>query len=762
MSGTGWLTTNDVHHLFPRNFAHLEAGLTQLRDPQELRLEVDRVSFRNEDNGWTVFKGTPQTGGPPVTAVGHFTVINPGESYHLIGNWIQHRTFGPQFQIERSAPIRPTTEDGIVRYLSSGMIKGIGPKTAEKIVAHFHTEALNILDEQPHRILEVPTIGRKKGETIIEAWVENRAVHDVMMFLNGHGISPLFATRLYRLYGKETISIVSRDPYRLAHEVRGIGFISADRIAQQLGIAPDSPQRIRAAIVFLLNSASEKGHCYLSTEQLRSDLTSTLQLDPDVLRHKMLDSLSELNESGAIVSESVLDGSGNRDSAQYPMSLYLAESSVAHQLSELTARPVAVENDRVDGWLARYCEASGTQLSEEQLRAVKLSVQSRVFILTGGPGVGKTTTANAIIRLLKAMGRGVALCAPTGRAAQRLTEVAAVQAKTIHRLLEWQPREGTFARDEHSPLTAQAVICDEASMLDVKLAEALIRAVPKTAQLILIGDVDQLPSVGPGNVLRDLIDSGVVPYCRLGTIFRQAATSDIIRIAHTINRGDSPEFSASATTDCRFLEVDQPEQIRQVICEQVSTILPQFGWDPIRDVQILTPMNRGDLGTQMLNELLQEQLNPRKQGLPEYRRGQLRLRPQDKVIQISNNYDLGVFNGDIGIVQHAEGESGKLYVAFGERLVAYEPDQSLELRLAYGITIHKSQGSEFPVVVIPVSMQHYIMLQRNLIYTALTRAKKLAVFVGTKKALVHAVQNQNSLRRQTRLLQRLKEATGLH
>lgn len=730
--------------------------MSEQQHMQELRLDIDRISFRNEDNGWTVLKGSTPDFGNPVTAVGHFTAINPGESYQLFGQWIEHKTFGRQFQIDRSVPVRPTTEAGIIKYLSSGVIKGLGPKTALRIVKHFKAETLNILDAQPSRLLDVPNIGKKKGQTIIDGWFENRAIHEVMMFLNNHGVSPIFATRLFRTYGKDTISTVSRDPYRLAYEVRGIGFVSADKIARELGIAADSEQRIRAAIIFLLNQSADKGHCYLNSKQLINELMQTLNLDLDLVTAKFIDCLTALNESGKVHSEWCTTHEGSREHIHYPSSLLIAEASVAKRIADFTNRPLTVEQDRLDAWLKRYCDAAGTELSEEQFAAVKASAQNRVFILTGGPGVGKTTTANAIIRLLKAMGKGVTLCAPTGRAAQRLTEVSAVQAKTIHRLLEWQPHEGVFAKNEESPLTAQVVICDEASMLDIKLADALIRATPPTAQLILIGDVDQLPSVGPGNVLRDLIDSNAVPFTRLETIFRQAATSDIVRIAHGINRGEQAAFTDLPDSDCQFIKHDEPEQIRAAILDYVCRQMPKQGWDPIKDVQILTPMNRGELGTQTLNEILQETLNPKRPQVPEFRRGSLILRQGDKVIQCANNYDLGVFNGDIGIVQHATGQSDKVHIQFGDRLVAYEPEQSIDLKLAYAITIHKSQGSEFPAVVLPVSMQHYVMLQRNLIYTGLTRAKKLAIFAGTKKALNFATQNQTAHARQTRLVERIR------
>ena len=470
--------------------------------------------------------------------------------------------------------------------------------------------------------------------------------------------------------------------------------------------------------------------------------------------------LTELNEAGSILSERLSED--NTTTAHYRMDLAAAEWTVANKLGKLLKEPLDIDQDRTNKWLLRYSEASGTELADEQLDAVLKAASTRVFILTGGPGVGKTTTANAIIRLLKAMGKEVALAAPTGRAAQRLAEVAATNAKTIHRLLEWNPQLGGFGRDETNPLAAQAVIVDEASMLDIRLAAALIQAVPATAQLILIGDIDQLPSVGPGNVLRDLIESNRIPFTRLSRIFRQAASSHIVQTAHSINKGETPQFETLASgSDCIFITQDSGAEISSTIRNLLKNQLPgDFGFDPIRDVQLLTPMNRGELGTQTLNEDLQKLLNPPSPTKTEFKRGNLLIRAGDKVIQSSNNYDLGVFNGDIGLIIEAGVAGGKVIVRFTDgRTVTYKKDHVSELRLAYAITIHKSQGSEFPVVILPTSMQHFVMLQRNLIYTGLTRAKKLAIFIGSKKALAHSIANQKSLKRQTTLVERLAQVT---
>ncbi len=698
-----------------------------------------------------------------VTATGFFAAVHPGAQFEFVGNWSRHPQYGLQFKIDRMVPVRPDTAEALERYLASGLIKGIGPKTANKIVAKFGSNTLQVLDHEPQRLGEIPSIGAKKRLQIIESWREQKSVADVMLFLSTHGISPLFAARIRRHYGSDAIKIVSADPYRLASDIQGIGFIAADRIAQSMGIASDSVERVRAALIYQLQQGEERGHCYLTTPQLLRALVTTLNLPEAQVRERLPVALMDLEELGAIASETVVsteEKAERREAGYYRSELLVAEWNVTRAARRLLASELPHDIDRINAWLARYGEASGTVLADEQLDAVRKAASNRLFILTGGPGVGKTTTANTIIRLLKAMGKTVALAAPTGRAAQRLTEVAATPARTIHRLLEWLPHLHSFARDESNPLPVQAVIVDEASMLDIRLADALIRAVPPTAQLILIGDVDQLPSVGPGNVLRDLIECNDIPCVRLKTVFRQAQCSRIIQTAHAINSGGALNFTnLGRESDCQFVEVESGEDIRTTILELVERQIPQlYGFNPISDVQILTPMNRGELGTISLNEALQKSLNPESTTKREYRRGGLLLRQNDKVIQSANNYDLGVFNGDIGYVVDTRVDGGRLLIEFGDdKVVAYDDEQAQELRLAYAITVHKSQGSEFPVVVIPCTMQHYVMLQRNLMYTALTRAKKLAIFVGSSKALQHAIGNQTSGHRQTGLSAKLRE-----
>ena len=738
----------------PREIPPLQTDVSS-----QFRAEVEHVSYRNEENGWTVLRARRIDSEQVLTATGHFAAVRPGDQFEFIGNWGKHPQYGPQFKLERVVPVRPNTGAAIEKYLASGQIKGIGPKTAAIIVKHFGENTLDILDQNPKRLLEVPSIGAKKADVIMESWGQQRGVAEVMMFLNTHNISPLFATRIFKFYGPEAIRLVSADPYQLAIDIQGIGFLSADRVARSMGIAADSPTRIRAATLYQLQQGEEKGHCYLTTPQLLRELVHSLALSENTVLAHLATALSELHSLGALITETIDDPVLGKVPAHYRTDLLAAEQNVADYLATLLNEPLKADTARIDLWLQRYAEASGTKLSEEQLEAVAKAANSRVFVLTGGPGVGKTTTANTIIRLLKAMGKQVALGAPTGRAAQRLTEVSSTPARTIHRMLEWVPALNAFSRDETTPLTVQAVIVDEASMLDIRLADALVRAVPKTAQLILLGDVDQLPSVGPGNVLRDLIDTHCVPCTRLTQIFRQAQQSQIVRTAHAINRGELPELSNESDSDCRFIECETSDDIREIIKDLMHRRLAdEFGFDAMTEAQVLTPMNRGDLGTQALNAELQELLNPARPDVQEYRRGQyLLLRPGDRVIQSANNYDLGVFNGDIGYVRHTKVDGGKLMVAFSEeRMITYDDEGAIDLRLAYAITIHKSQGSEFPVVIIPSTMAHFIMLQRNLMYTALTRARRLAIFVGSRRALAHAVNNQTSLTRQTSLIQRLK------
>jgi exodeoxyribonuclease V alpha subunit len=730
-------------------------------DREQIQAEVQRITYRNDENGWTVLKVLNSSDQNLLTVTGQLPPVKEGEHIQLIGTWSSHATYGNQFKAERAVPIRPSTRAAILRYLSSGIIKGIGEKTATRIVDHFGLETFKILDENPGCLLQVPKIGRKKTSEIIESWRAQKSIADVMMFLNNHGISLAYSQRILRLYGEQAIELISANPYQLAVDIAGIGFIKADSIAKSIGIALDSPERIRAAIIYQMQQAEDRGHCYQTATQLCEQLLATLSLPSEKIDQLVPNQLLALCEAGSILTEEI-KSEDELQTCFWRPELLSAEHDISRTVAQLMSRSVQIDDSRVDQWIEKYNAVSHTALSDSQRQAVSRAAASKIFILTGGPGVGKTTTANAIIRLFKAMGKSVLLAAPTGRAAQRLSEVSAEPAKTIHRLLEWQPAEGGFARNELNPLKADVIVCDEASMLDVRLAAHLIGAVSHHAQLIFIGDVDQLPSVGPGNVLRDMINSQRIPCVRLNEIFRQASASSIVRYAHDINHGITPSFLKDSPTDCQFIEVDSSDEIRDVVLKLLTDVLPnKYNFDPTRDVQILSPMNRGDLGTISINLELQKILNPDprehiREASQKPRDGE--LRNGDKVIQTANNYELQVFNGDIGFVLASNVEGNKTKVIFGEdRVVTYDREQADDLKLAYAITIHKSQGSEFPVVILPMSMQHYVMLQRNLIYTGLTRARKLAIFIGSKKALHFAVKNNISVSRQTNLARRLQQ-----
>ncbi|MEZ4742164.1 MAG: AAA family ATPase [Bdellovibrionota bacterium] len=563
---------------------------------------------------------------------------------------------------------------------------------------------------------------------------------------------------------KDTISIISANPYRLIDEIRGVGFLSADKIARSLGIDPTSEERMLAAITYLLAQAEEEGHCFLFEEQLKSRLEELIKVVIQDYSIKFDNCITLLQTTNTIVKENIIDkGLNLTRPAYYLGNLFLAEVEVVSKIKDMlnghaniTRQNNEILEHRIQSWINKFTKKKGIQLTEKQILAVIQAAQSKIFILTGGPGVGKTTAADTIIRLLKAMSKSVSLAAPTGRAAQRLSEVSALPAKTVHRLLEWNGSDGNFEKNSINQIESDVIIIDEASMLDINLTHKLFSALRNSSQLILIGDTDQLPSIGPGNVLRDLIASKKITCCELDEVFRQSEKSRIIQSAHAINKGQLPDFSNEAGSDCRFITAESNASIKATIEDLILNKLPAAGYNQFNDIQILTPMNRGELGTINLNEQLQNIINPINDNEHEYKVNKQRFLIGDKVIQCVNNYELGVFNGDIGFIEHVRANGAKLIVKFNERLVNYSSEQASELKLAYAITIHKSQGSEFPAVIIPITMQHYIMLQRNLIYTALTRAKKLAIFIGSKKALQYAAQNQTSHTRQTRLKEKLE------
>ncbi len=809
--------------------------------PERLRGVVDRVTYHNADNGWSVLRVLPfDNPHHPQTVIVHQTRVFAGATMEFIGAWTVKPKYGRQFNATRAIELKPATSAALEKYLGSGLIKGVGPKTAKKIVRHFDKETLDIFEGDIDRLTEVPGIAEKKLETISAAWIEHRAVREVMMFLQSHGISTLYAVRIFKAYGDQAIATVTEDPYRLARDLYGIGFFSADKVALSIGLETDSRQRIMAGISHVLAASRDFGHCYLTEAQIRSQTNDLLALDMGDRLPALLD---EMQAGGLLMLRGRENPQGGTERCYYSKTLYFDELHVARKIARMDGS-VPIDMDRVQRWIANYCRANRIRLSDEQAAAVRGIVGRSFSVLTGGPGVGKTTTTLVLVKLLESLNARVLLAAPTGRAAQRMTDVIGQESKTIHRLLEWQL--GRFKKNEENPLDADFLIVDECSMLDINLTASLLKAVPERGQILFIGDADQLPSVGAGNVLRDVIASGRVPCFRLTRIFRQVEQSLIINYAHEINHGDIPYIDSpfkrpeiwTNGADCFFMDSDEAtvEQLRFVsrvkryydarlsataagaeenlyefrigepvvpyekeltiprkfehinldqvaqagnrVEELVSVLKKIHPWSSLHyglsasdvvkklylewipkycgrncEIQVLSPMTRGSLGTMSLNAMIQEAANPPSAGKHQLNVGERFFRTGDRVIHRRNNYDLGVYNGDIGEIVRIDNQALTCTVSFfpDNRTVDYQRDDIVELDLAYAITIHKSQGSEFEVVIIPVLTQHFKMLFRNLLYTGLTRARRLAVLVGSRKALAMAVRNQDTSQRQTML-----------
>ncbi len=805
---------------------------------------VDRVTYHNSDNGFSILRVFPFTNPQQLeTIVVHQTKVFAGATMEFSGAWTTHPQYGRQFQATKAVEKKPATSAALEKYLGSGLIKGVGPKTAKSIVGHFGKQTLDVFEDEIERLTEVPGIALKKLEMISAAWIEHRAIREVMMFLQTHGISTLFAVRIYKQYGDKAIPYVTEDPYRLANDFYGIGFFSADKVALSIGLATDSPQRIMAGIKHVLAASRDFGHCYLTESQIGVQVKELLQLD---LGNRLIGLLGQMEHEGQLMVRQIASTNGVTESCYYSKSLYYDELYVAKKVAGF-GNPPKIDKGRVEKWITRYCDVKNISLSDEQAAAVNNIACEKFSILTGGPGCGKTTTTLVIVKLLEAMQLKVLLAAPTGRAAQRMSEVIGQDAKTIHRLLEWQ--QGKFKKNEDEPLDVDFLIVDECSMLDINLTASLLKAVPDRSQVLFIGDADQLPSVGAGNVLKDMIISGKVPCFQLTKIFRQAQESLIIQYAHQINSGEMPYIDSPFKKpelwrnkiDCLFIDSEEatkdqlsfigkvkrfhdrksadhqgvafdndfnlyefrtneplipyetefviPKKFQHVnlddvykaetkVDELLAVLKKVHPWSSLRyglaasdivsklylewipkyfgkncEIQILSPMTRGSLGTVSLNSMIQESANPFTPGKSQLKVGERIFRVGDRVIHRRNNYDLGVFNGDIGTIKEIDNEELTCVISFfpDNRDVFYQKDDIVELDLAYAITIHKSQGSEFEAVIIPVLTQHFKMLFRNLIYTGLTRARKLAVFVGTRKALAMAVQNQDTSQRQTAL-----------
>lgn len=721
---------------------------------ENLQGVIERLTFHSEESGYTVARLKAPKVQELVTVVGNFANIEAGQTLQMSGIWRDHPKFGQQFQVKTYRETKPATLTGIEKYLGSGLIKGVGPVTAKRIVEHFGLETLDIIENQIDRLIEVPGIAQKRIKMIQITWVKQKAIKEVMVFLQGHGVSTTYAVKIYKQYGDEAIATVSNNPYQLATDIYGIGFITADSIARNIGIAPGSDYRYHSGLLHTLSEASDEGHCFLPEQELVERSIKLLTLtnhQPQV--EQVRSSIESMINGGELVG---LQGAEQYEGQNlyYAPPFFQSEYRLAQRLRELLLNPVEVDEERVRSWITKFIEKTGMTLSEQQRQAVEMAASQRVLILTGGPGTGKTFTTKTIVALWKAMGKEIALASPTGRAAQRLSEMTGREAKTIHRLLEFDPKNMKFKRDLDNPIAAQSIVIDESSMMDLFLAHAVVKAIDLNTQLLLVGDIDQLPSVGPGNILGDLITSGSIPVVKLTEVFRQAAASQIVSNAHRINQGQYPRLervSPQPQSDCLWQDIPEPAQAVPAIRDLVSSIIPVMGFNPAQDVQVLCPMTRGEMGTRNLNQVLQELVNPPHVSKKEMVRGGAILRVGDRVIQKVNDYNREVFNGDLGIIEDIDLEEQETTVRFEQHSVTYDLADLNEIGLAWAVTIHKSQGSEYPVVIMPIFMQHYMMLSRNLIYTGLTRARQLAIVVGPQKAIGLAVRQIKDRERYTSL-----------
>lgn len=707
----------------------------------KLRCVVEHITYQNQENGWSVMKVKVKGYDNLVTLTGSLLDVPVGSVLLVDGDWRVDPKYGQQFVAQSWTEVMPATLYGIEKYLGSGLVKGIGPVYAKAIVSRFGLETIDIIENDIERLLEVPRLGKKRMEKIRESWEKQKDIKEVMVFLQGHGVSTAFAAKIYRKYEKESIAKVKENPYQLADDIWGIGFKTADGIASKMGYEKNDPRRCRSGILYTLNELAEEGHVYAEPEQLVDAAVKLLEADESPVR-QALASMIEAND--VVLDNEVI----------YLPPFYHAENGSAKRLQSLLSDTSLFNADIAAEPKAEYgAKPGGIVYDDVQQAAIQKALDSKVMVLTGGPGTGKTTTTQGIIEAFKARHMSILLAAPTGRAAKRMTEATGMEAKTIHRLLEYNPMDG-YKRNDENPLDGDALIVDECSMIDILLFYNLMKAIPSNMRLILVGDIDQLPSVGAGNVLRDIIDSQQIPVVRLTRIFRQAQSSRIVMNAHAINAGQFPNIKNGLDTDFFFINQEDADEIVKLIIGLVRDRLPKTYGYPSKEVQVLTPMQRGTVGAGNLNIELQNALNPTGLSLA---RGGYTFRQGDKVMQIRNNYDKNVFNGDIGYITAVDTTERTLSITFDNRVVEYDITELDEIVLAYAVTIHKSQGSEFPVVVMPVTMKHFVMLQRNLIYTGITRAKKICVLVGTTKALTYAIRNNTVSKRNTKLKERLNQ-----
>ncbi len=718
--------------------------------------QIERITYANEETGYTIAQLKVQGQWDLITIVGNIPSPSPGEVLELKGEWVHHPKYGDQFKIHSYQTSVPATVYGIRRYLGSGMIKGLGPKMADRIVEKFGEKTLDIIEHQIQRLEKVEGIGTKRIALIQQAWKDQKKIREVMLFLQSHGVSTGYATKIYKTYHNRSIAIVQQNPYRLCMDIFGIGFVIADRIAKKLGFPKNSELRAEAGIIYVLSGLADDGHIYYPYDRLVDKCKEVLEVDELTIQT----ALDKLFAESRIVIEDLnenLNTSQAPNKAVYLKKHHVCETGIATRITMLLQTPQAAPPIDVDREMNRVQELFSIRLAANQLSAIKSAIDNKLTIITGGPGTGKTTIIHAILKIMHRYKLRVMMAAPTGRAAKRMQETTGQEAKTIHRLLDFSMQKGGFQKNETTPLDCNALIIDEASMIDTQLMYYLLKAIPIQTTIILVGDVNQLPSVGPGHVLGDMIQSGQIPVVSLTEIFRQAKKSRIITNAHRINQGEfpivDPPEGQDTETDFYFIEQKEPERVRQTIMELVAHRIPaRFGFEPIDGIQVLTPMHKGIVGAENLNNSLQNALNP---GEACVSRGNSSFRIHDKVMQIKNNYDKLVFNGDIGRIEKVHSENQTVLISFDQRNVLYDFSELNEIILAYAISVHKSQGSEYPAVVLPILTQHYILLQRNLIYTAVTRGKHLVVVVGTRKALHMGINNNKTRKRFTYLKQRL-------